>query len=128
MLSFLTITLRFKINPYQSQADTPAKELSVHTQSLWDQYLTTQLHLMEVISTSVVLSSCLAFDIRAGSLISGISGVPSIFQPRSYYNIAYRYFVNTFFEDKSRSGKYHMDGIILRSCCVGMLAKYPLSH
>ena len=109
--------LWFEINPYESQADSPAKELSNHIQSLWDQYLTTKLSEHTFNGSNVDIAGLLFFPPDWGScwfyLISGISKVPDIFEPHYLsYNVAYRRFLSTFFEDKKRSGRYHVDGTV----------------
>ena len=108
--------VRFEIDPYESQADSAAKELSSHIQSLWDQYLTTKLSEHTFNGSNVDIAGLLFFPPEWDScwfyLISGISKVPDIFQPHFFYDVAYRHFLSKFFEDKSRSGKYHVDGIV----------------
>ena len=102
---------RFDINPFQ--ADN-TKELSNHVQSLWDQYLTTKLSEYKLNGSNVDIAGLLVFPLewhsRWFSLTSGTFQVPDFF--RAYGWVGYQPFLSEFFEDKARSGKYHVDGTV----------------
>jgi hypothetical protein len=106
---FLRIFIASKLI-HEFQAETTAKELSSHIQLLWDQYLTTALNECTFNGNNVDIAGLLFFppmwDSRWFSLISGISQVPDIF------HFEYGHFISEFFEDKNRSGKYHVDGTV----------------
>jgi hypothetical protein len=111
-LSSMILSFALKLI-HESQADTASKELSNHIQLLWDHYLTTKLSEYTFNGNNVDISGLLFFPNMWHpswfSLISGISEVPKIF---SYRAAEYRALIHEFFEDKARSGKYHVDGII----------------
>ena len=95
----------------KSQADTASKELSNHIQSLWDHYLTTKLSEYTFNGNNVDIAGVLFLPHMWHScwfsLISGISEVSKIFP---FHHHPYQVFIREFFEDKARSGKYHVDG------------------
>ncbi|KAF8809772.1 hypothetical protein BYT27DRAFT_7187645 [Phlegmacium glaucopus] len=103
------------------KADTAAKELSSHFKSLLDQHLTTKLNEYKLNGSNVDIAGLvfLPFPWKSSwfSLISGISRVPDIFPFYPVYSLndneeQYRHLLIEFFEDKTRSGKYHLDGIV----------------
>ena len=97
---------------HESQADTVAKELSSHIQSLWDQYFISKLNGYTFNGNNVDIAGILFFppvwNSRWFSLISGISRVPDLF--RRYYFYGFQHFLCDFLEDRARSGKYHVNG------------------
>ncbi|KAF8809769.1 hypothetical protein BYT27DRAFT_7232197 [Phlegmacium glaucopus] len=102
------------------KADTAAKELSSHFQLLFDQHLTTNLNDYKLNGSNVDIAGLIFFPFlwnsSWSSLISGMSPVPDIFPFYSLYyddyEERYRHLLIEFFEDKNRSGKYHVDGIV----------------
>ncbi|KAF8815033.1 hypothetical protein BYT27DRAFT_7201133 [Phlegmacium glaucopus] len=98
-----------------SKADTATKELSSHFQLLLDQHLTTSLNEHKFNGSNVDIAGLAFFAFPWNSawfsLISGISRVPDIF-PLYTDPEPYRRLLIEFFEDKDRSGKYHVDGIV----------------
>ena len=96
----------------KSQADTAAK-LSNHIQSLWDQCLTAKLSECTFNGNNVDIAGLLFlpswWKSPWFSLISGISDVPNILR---YHSDLYRNLICEFFENKLRSGKYHIDGTV----------------
>ena len=99
---------------HEFQAERTTKELFSHIQLLWDQYLTAKLNECTFNGSNVDIAGLLLFppmwDSRWFSLISGSSQVPDIF--RWYPVNKYRHFLSEFFDDKNRSGKYHVDGTV----------------
>ena len=97
----------------ESQAGGAAKELLRHLQSLWDRYLTSTLDQESFNKINVGIAGLLFFpdtwDLRWFSLISGTSHVPDIFL---WGSEKYQHFLCEFFEDKNRSGRYHVDGTV----------------
>jgi len=93
------------------KADGVAKELSSHIQSLCDRHLTLTLNQHAFNRSNVDIAWLLflppSWNLRWFPLISGTSQVPYIF---SFGPKEYRNFLRQFFEDKNRSGKYHVDG------------------
>ena len=108
---YLTDVLRKIID--ESQADGTAKELLSHIKSLWDRYLTSTLDQYAFNKRNIDIAGLLFFpdiwDSRWFSLISRASEVPHIFL---YGPKEYHYFLREFFEDKNRSGKYHVDDTV----------------
>ncbi|KAF8815723.1 hypothetical protein BYT27DRAFT_7192458 [Phlegmacium glaucopus] len=105
------------------KADTPAKKLSSHFKFLFDQHLTTKLNEYKFNGSNVDIAGLIFFPFLWNSpwfsLISGISQVPDIFPFYAVYSPVhmgdeerYRRLLIEFFEDKNRSGKYHVDGIV----------------
>ncbi|KAF8815007.1 hypothetical protein BYT27DRAFT_7201103 [Phlegmacium glaucopus] len=105
------------------KADTAAKELSSHLQLILDQYLTTSLNQYKIHRSNVDIAGMVFFPFPWNSawfsMISGISRVPDIFPLNTSYPFVstvvdeqYRHLLIEFFEDKNRSGKYHVDGIV----------------
>ena len=98
----------------ESQADTAAKELSSHIQSLWDQYLTSKLGEFTFHESNVDIAGILfllpVWSLRWFSLISGTSQVPDFFL--SYHFNRSQNLICEFFGDKARSGKYHVGGTV----------------
>ena len=99
---------------HECQADTAAKELSNHIQSLWDQYFITELDEYTFNGDNVDIAGLLLLPhpwrSRWSFLISGVSQVSNFFQ--QYTNPLDKNFLTNFFEDKARSGKYHVDGTV----------------
>ncbi|KAF8810496.1 hypothetical protein BYT27DRAFT_7186573 [Phlegmacium glaucopus] len=95
------------------KAETAAKELSSHFQLLWDQNLTTELNEYKFNGSNVDIAGLLYFPSMWASpwfsLISSDSRDPNVFHVHSE---SYRHLLIKFFEDKNRSGKYHVDGIV----------------
>ena len=98
---------------HKSQADGPSKELSSHILSLWDRYITSTLDQYAAFKINVNIAKVLFFPTVWGfrwfSFISGATQFPLIFLWR---NPGYNRFLMQFFEDKERSGIYHMDGTV----------------
>jgi hypothetical protein len=96
----------------KSQADTAAK-LSNHIQLFWNQCFTTKLSEWTFNGNNVDIAGLLFlpyfWNSRWLSLISGISDVPDILH---FHIDSYRDFICEFFENKLRSGKYHIDGTV----------------
>lgn len=93
------------------QADTAAKELSSHFQSLWDQYLISKLNEHKFNGTNVDIAGLLFLPQSSQSrwfYLFHLSQVPTIFtKVEDDLRI-----LPAFFEDKIRSGKYHVDGTV----------------
>ena len=102
---------RFDINPFQ--ADN-TKELLNHVQSFWDQHLTAKLSEYKLTGSNVDIAGLLVlpdeWHSRWCSLTSGTFQVPDFFPMDSW--VPYQPFLSEFFEDKARSGKYHVDGTV----------------
>ena len=94
----------------ESQADGVGKEPSSHFQSLWDRYLISTLEQYEFNRGNVDIAELLFFheiwDWLWSRVIPGSYEVPSIF----LCGQEYQDLLSEFFEDKNRSGKYHVDG------------------
>ena len=110
----------FEINPFQ--ADN-TKQLSNHIQSLWDQYLTTELSEYKSNGSDVNIVGLLIFPYawhwRWFSLTSGTIRVPDFLETR--HSDSYQCFLSEFFEDKTRSGKYHVDGTVYANAALECL-------
>ncbi|KAF8809797.1 hypothetical protein BYT27DRAFT_7187682, partial [Phlegmacium glaucopus] len=115
------------------KADMAAKELSSHFQLLFNQHLTTNLNEYKLNGSNVDIAGLVFFPFLWNSawfsLISGISRVPDIFAfdkySRPYMHERYQHLLIKFFDDKNRSGKYHVDGIVYAhaalECCQNMV-------
>ena len=97
---------------HEYQADGAAKELSSHIQSLWDRYLTSSLDQHPFNRGNVDIAGLLFFpgiwDQRR-SIILRSSQISAILLrgPQQYQDL-----LREFFEDKNRSGRYHLDGTV----------------
>ena len=87
------------------------KELSTHFQSLWDRYLTSTLEQHEFKRGNVDIVGLLFFPRIWDWDWSLDDRIPKIFlgrcAPKEYQDL-----LSEFFEDKNRSGKYHVDSTV----------------
>ena len=92
-----------------------ANELSSHIQSLWDRHLTSMLNEYAFNEKNVDIAGLLFFPLMWNFRFSPslISSIPDLFRWHwGRHPDPYRHLLIEFFEDKDRSGKYHVDGVV----------------
>ena len=98
---------------HEYQADGAAGELSGHIQSLWDRYLISTFDQHAFNRRNIDIAGFLflpeIWHSRWFSLVSGTTQLPDVILFRSDQ---YKHLLMHFFEDKDRSGRYHVDGTV----------------